>query len=131
MGRGRGGAERLWPVYDAQDLVSNDEIDARSRFDAEIGCGFSVFGDPGVATPLAGWSRPADTETLRLGHLLWPGFSEWNLESEFGENARVLRAGYGYRLGNVLDLNLEATRRDPVNDEAPEHGLMLRGEMRW
>ena len=60
-----------------------------------------------------------------------PGFSEWNLESEFGENARVLRAGYGYRLGNVLDLNLEATRRDPVNDEAPEHGLMLRGEMRW
>ena len=68
---------------------------------------------------------------LRLGHLLRPGFSEWNLESEFGENARVLRAGYGYRLGNVLDLNLEATRRDPVNDEAPEHGLMLRGEMRW
>ena len=54
MGRGRGGAERLWPGYDAQDLVSNDEIDARSRFDAEIGCGFSVFGDPGVATPLAG-----------------------------------------------------------------------------
>ena len=131
MGRGRGGAERLWPAYDAQDLVSNDEIVAWSRFDAEIGCGFSVFGDPGVATPLAGWSRPADTETLRLGHLLRPGFSEWNLESEFGENARVLRAGYGYRLGNVLDLNLEATRRDPVNDEAPEHGLMLRGEMRW
>ena len=71
----------------------------------------SGFGDPGVATSLAGWSRPADTETLRLGHLL--------------------RAGYGYRLGNVLDLNLEATRRDPVNDEVPEHGLMLRGEMRW
>ena len=41
----------------------------------------SGFGDPGVATSLAGWSRPADTETLRLGHLL--------------------RAGYGYRLGNV------------------------------
>ena len=58
-------------------------------------------------------------------------FSEWNLKSEFGEDARVLRAGYGYRMGNVLDLNLEATRRDPVNDEAPEHGLTLCGEMRW
>ena len=130
-GAAGGGAERLWSAYDAQDLVSNDEIDARSRFDAEIGYGFSVFGDRGVATPLAGWSRSAATETLRLGHLLRLGFSEWNLESEFGEDARVLRAGYGYRLGNVLDLNLEATRRDPVNDEVPEHGLMLRGEMRW
>ena len=130
-GAGGGGAERLWSAYDAQDLVSNDEIDARSCFDAEIGYGFTVFGNRGVATPLAGWSRSADTETLRLGHLLRLGFSEWNLESEFGEDARVLRAGYGYRLGNVLDLNLEATRRDPVNDEAPEHGLMLRGEMRW
>ena len=84
-----------------------------------------------LSLPLPGWSRPADTETLRLGHLLRPEFTEWNLKSEFGEDARVLRAGYGYRLGNVLDLNLEATRRDPVNDEAPEHGLMLRGEMRW
>ena len=96
-----------------------------------LAAGSPSLGDPGVATALAGWSRPADTETLRLGHLLRRGFSEWNLESEFGENARVLRAGYGYRLGNVLDLNLEATRRDPVNDEAAEHGLMLRGEMRW
>ena len=121
-----------WDVLLGTDaLVSNDEIDARSCFDVEIGYGFTVFGDPGVATPLAGWSRPADTETLRLGHLLRLGFSEWNLESEFGEDARVLHAGYGYRLGNVLDLNLEATRRDPVNDEAPEHGLMLRGEIHW
>ena len=50
---------------------------------------------------------------------------------ELARLGSVLRAGYGYRLGNVLDLNLEATRRDPVNDEAPEQGLMLRGEMRW
>ncbi len=68
---------------------------------------------------------------MPLGHLLRLGFTEWNLESEFGADARFLRAGYGYRLGNVLDLNLEATRRDSVNDEVPEHGLMLRGEMRW
>ena len=79
---------------------------------------------PTTATAL--WETRAGTVELRLG------FSEWNLKSEFGEDARVLRAGYGYRwMGNVLDLNLEATRRDPVNDEAPEHGLMLCGGMRW
>ena len=57
--------------------------------------------------------------------------SEWSLESEFSEDARVLRAGYGYRLRNALDLNLEATRRDPANEDSPEHGLMLRAGMRW
>ena len=130
-GTAEGGAERLWSLHDTQDLVANDEIDARSRFDAEIGYGLSVFGDRGVATPHVGWSQSADTETLRLGHRLRLGSSEWNLGSEFSEDARVLRAGYGYRLGNVVDLSLEATRRDPVNDDAPEHGVMLRAGVRW
>ena len=130
-GTAEGGAERLWSLHDTQDLVANDEIDARSRFDAEMGYGFSVFGDQGVATPHVGWSQSADTETLRLGHRLRLGSSEWNLGSEFSEDARVLRAGYAYRLGSVVDLSLEATRRDPVNDGAPEHGVMLRVGVRW
>ena len=70
--------------------------------------------------------------TLRLGHRLRLGrTTEWTLKSEFGDDTRTFRAGYGYRLGNVLDLNLEATRREAANDDAAEHGLMLRAGMRW
>ena len=74
--------------------------------DDPVMCGFVAWSRGGVIDHSPGWLADPDC-------------------------VRFLRAGYGYRLGNVLDLNLEATRRDSVNDEVPEHGLMLRGEMRW
>ena len=42
-----GGAERLWSAHDAQALVANDAFDAETRFDAELGYGFSVLGGRG------------------------------------------------------------------------------------
>ncbi len=39
--------------------------------------------------------------------------------------------GYGYRLGQALELNLDARRREPVSDAAPEHEIELRGEIHW
>ena len=131
-GAASGDAERLWSLEDARGLGANDDaFEPGSRLDAELGYGISVLGGRGVATPHAGWSRSGESETLRLGQRLKLGASEWAAEGAFGEDARTFRAGYGYRRGDALDLSLVATRRDPANGDASEHGLMLRARMRW
>ena len=84
-----------------------------------------------MATPRAAWSRAERSETLRLGQRLELGVSEWRLESEFAEETRTYRAGYGYCPGNALDLSLETTRREAANDDAPEHEITLRARLRW
>ena len=45
------------------------------------------------------------------------------------EENRTLRAGYGYRPGNALELGLEATRREAANDDAPGHEVILRARI--
>ena len=127
-----GGAERLWSAGDARGLGARDDaFEPRSRLEAEVGYGFSVFGGRGVATPQAAWSRAERSATLRLGQRLKLGVSEWHLESELAEENRTFRAGYGYRPGNALDLSLEASRREAANDDAPEHEITLRARLRW
>ena len=102
------------------------------RLDAELGYGLSVLDGRGVATPYAGWSQAGERETLRLGQRLRLGqAAEWRVEGELGEDARTWRAGYGYRLGSGLTFTTEASRREPANDDAPEHALVLRASMRW
>ena len=59
------------------------------------------------------------------------GASQWKVESAFGGAERAWGVGYGYRLGQALDLSVEATRREAANDDAPEHGVMLRLGARW
>ena len=131
-GADTGGAERLWSVEDARGLGTRDDaFEAESRLEAEVGYGISVFGGRGVATPHAGWSRAGESEALRLGQRLTLGASEWRLESEFAEENRTFRAGYGYRAGDFLDLGVEASRREAANDDAPGHEIMLRARMRW
>ena len=127
-----GGAERLWSAGDARGLAPHGTVDPGSRLEAEVGYGFPVLGGRGVATPLAGWSRAGESEALRLGQRLKLGASQWRLESEFGADNRTLRAGYGYRLGDLLDLNVEASRREAANDEtARGHEVRLNVRMRW
>ena len=70
-------------------------------------------------------------DALRLGQRLNLGASEWRVESEFGEVNRTLRAGYGYRPGNALELGLEAIRREATNDDAPGHAVMLHARIQW
>ena len=131
-GADSGGAERLWSLEDARGLAANDTFEPESRLEAEVGYGFSVFGGRAVATPHAGWSRAGESEALRLGQRLKIGTSEWRLESEFGDENRTFRAGYGYRPGGFLELSVEASRREAANDDAaPQHDLMLRAWMRW
>ena len=156
-GAAEGGAERLWSHRDARGFAPEGEAEAGSRLEAELGYGFAVFGDRGVATPHAGWSRAGESETLILGQRLQMGASRWHVagefaaggrgfvagygyrlgdsawrvESAFGKEERSYRAGYVYRVGDALDLSLDGRRREPANDEAPEHEIMLRAGMRW
>ena len=127
-----GGAQRLWSAEDARGLGTRDDaFEAESRLEAEVGYGIPVFGGRGVATPHAGWSRAGESEALRLGQRLKLGASQWRLESEFAEDDRTFRAGYGYRPGDALELSLEAARHEAANGDAPEHGVMLRIGARW
>ena len=130
-GAGEGGAERLWGLRDARGLAPDAETRAGSRLEAELGYGFAVLDGRGVATPFAGLSRSETGETLRLGQSLRMGASEWRFESAFGEAERAWGVGYGYRLGQALDLSVEATRREAEGDDASEHGVMLRLGARW
>ena len=130
-GAADGDAERLWSLGDARGLPGDDGSEPGSRLDAEVGYGFAVLGGRGVATPHAGLRRSGESEALRLGQRLKLDASLWSVESEFAEDHRTLRAGYGYRPGDALELSLEATRREPSDDGAPEHGVMLRIRARW
>ena len=130
-GAAEGGAERLWGLRDARGLAPDAETQAGSRLEAELGYGFAVFGERGVATPYAGLSRSQTGETVRLGQNLRMGGSQWKVESGFGEAERTWGVGYGYRVGGDLELSLDATRREAANDDAPEHGVMLRVRARW
>ena len=130
-GAAEGGAERLWSLRDARQLAPDAEAQAGSRLEAELGYGFAVFGDRGVATPYAGLSRSETGETLRLGQSLRMGASQWKVESVFGDAERAWGVGYGYRLGQALDLSVETTRREAAGGDAPEHGVMLRLGARW
>ena len=83
-----------------------------------------------MATPYAGLTRSTTSETLRLDRRLGMGASEWSLESAFGAEGRGFSAGYGYRFGDVLSVNLKASRRKPAADE-PDHAFALRAQVRF
>ena len=74
-----------------------------------------------------GLSRSERSETLRIGQRLKLGrASEWRIKGTFGEAERGYSARYGYRLGQSLDVTLDAVRREAANDDATAHELMLR-----
>ena len=132
LGADSGGAERRWSHRDAREFVPEGEaLERPAQLEAEVGYGFSVLGGRAVATPHAGWSRGEESGTLTLGQRLELGGSKWRLAGELGEDRRSFVAGYDYRLGEALDLFLEARRREAANDEPPEHGVILRARLRW
>ena len=101
------GVERLWSARDAAGLVRDDDFEATRRLEGEVGYGFGAPRGLGVVTPYAGLS-------LADG------------------GGRAWRMGARWQVMPDLTLGLEGTRRAAANDdEAPQHGLMLRGTMRW
>ena len=100
------GVERLWSARDAAGLVRDDDFEAERRLEGEIGYGFGAFGERGVVTPYAGFGL-----------------------AEAGD--RTWRAGARWSLAPHLAMSLDGARREPANDDAPEHGAQFRLTLRW
>ena len=107
VGAASSGVERLWGLRDARALEpGGGAFEPERRLEAEVGYGLGALGGRGVQTPYAGLSLA-------------------------GDGARALRLGWRLALGPDAALSLEGTRREAANDDAPEHGLMLRASLRW
>ena len=106
VGAAGSGTGNLWSAADARGIAPGGEFEAAQRLDAELGYGLSGPLRLGTATPYAG-----------LG--LADG------------GARAWRAGVRWRVAPEVSLDLEGTRTESANDNAPEQGLMLRGAVRW
>ena len=105
----RGDAQRLWTLPDAHALAANDEAATpSSRLDTELGYGLPVFGGGFTGTPNVEFGLSETARDWRLGWRLTP-------------------AGSG---DTGFEVSLDATRREAANDDA-EHGVMVRGAMRW
>ena len=103
------GVERLWDQDVAglatDDTAANDNV-PQMRLDGELGYGFGTFGGHGLLTPYGGFSLA-------------------------GEGSRRYRIGGRFAIGPSIDLSLEGARREPANDAAVEHGVMLRMQASW
>ena len=105
-GNAANGPERLWTARDAGALTVGDGVDDGGRLDAEVGYGLGVARVPGVLTPYVGVSIA-------------------------GGDGRSWRSGTRWDIAPGAALGVEATRSVAGGDDAVEHGVMLRGSIRW
>ena len=103
------GVERLWDQDVAElatdDTAANDNVPPM-RLDSELGYGFGALGGRGLLTPYGGFALA-------------------------GEGSQRYRIGGRFEIGSSLNLSLEGERREPANDDAAEHGVMLRLQASW
>ena len=99
-------AEQLWSTRTAEDLVNDNAFDADRRVDAELGYGVGGPGGFGTLTPYAALSLTNNTE-------------------------RTLRGGLRWNASESATLGIEAAREDGAGNEAVNHALMLRAQMRF
>ena len=110
LGAASSAAERLWGAHDARGLAPDGEFRPARGLQAEAGYGLPVLGGRFTGTPNAGFG------------LADGGARDWRI---------------GWRLTSAapgdpgFEVNLDATRREPASDAAPEHAVMLRGGIRW
>ena len=80
-------------------------------FDGDVGHGLALYGDSFTGTPNVGFGYAhGATRDYRIGRRL----------------TSAVEGGPGF------EVNLDATRREAANDNHPaEHGMMLKGRMRW
>ena len=103
------GVDRLWD-QDVAELATDDEAAndnvPQMRLDSELGYGFGALGGHGLLTPYGGFALA-------------------------GEGSQRYRIGARFEIGSSLNLSLEGERREPANDDAAEHGVMLRLQASW
>ena len=103
------GTQRLWALPASSGLATNGDAEPSSRFDAEVGYGMALFGGGFTGTPNVGFGLSETAREYRMG---------WRLTS-------AVRGDPGF------EVSLDATRREPANDNEAEHGVMLRSLIRW
>ena len=105
-----GGMDALLGRGTLAGLAANDNGATASagRLEAELGYGIPAFGGALTATPHLGFGLTDTGRDYRLG---------WRLKSARKGTPR-------------FEIGLEATRREAANADA-EHGVMLRGTIRW
>ncbi len=104
------GSERLWALPASSGLAAtNGGAEPTSRFDAEAGYGMALLGDRFTGTPNVGFGLSETAREYRMG---------WRLTS-------AVRGDPGF------EISLDATRREAVNDDGAEHGVMLRSLIKW
>ena len=103
-GQTASGVQQLWENGVAAGLSPADQ--ARARLNTEIGYGLGAAHGLGLVTPYTG-----------LG-LADGGVRSW-------------RMGARWQLAADASLSVEGTLHEAANDNGPEHGLMLRGALRW
>ena len=115
-----GGMDALLSRETLAGLAANDDgagrFEASRRLEGEVGYGLPAFGGGFTGTPNLGVGLSEGAREYRLGWRLTP--------------ARSGDPGFA--------VSLDATRREPANPGSgsgagskPEHGVMLRGSVRW
>ena len=105
-----GGADALLGRRHLEGLAANDDELGRRRLEARLGYGFALFGGAFVGTPEVGFGVSESGRDYRLG---------W-------------RFGLARRNRVDLELGIEATRREAVNDDVgAEHAVGLTATARW
>ena len=105
LGMTAGGASGLWADGRPARQRAFDTGAAGGVFDAEVGYGVSILEDTALLTPYAGMTLVDRT-------------------------ANTYRIGGRFDLGPSLSLSLEGERSESAAS-APEHGVALRGALRW
>ena len=103
-GRTASGVQQLWEAGSTGIAIPAD--DAAARLHAEVGYGLGAAPGLGVVTPYA---------ALGLA----------------GESTRAVRMGTRWQAAANASLSLEGTRFEAANDNRPQHGLLIRGALRW
>ena len=108
-----GGMDALLGRETLAGLAANDDggrFEASSRLEGELGFGLAAFGGAFTGTPNIGFGLSDNVREVRLG---------WRLTSAVPDDPG-------------FEVSLDATRRETANDDTPaEHGIMLRGTIRW
>ena len=109
-----GGMDALLSRETLAGLAANDDgsgrFEAAGRLEGEVGYGVAAFGGGFTGTPNAGFGISENARDWRVG---------WRLGPAGG-------------LALDFEFSLDATRREPANDDGPpEQEVMLRAAIRW
>ena len=108
-GNAANATERLWSEREATALAAGGEVEPEGRLEATLGYGVPLLDGRLTGTPEFGLGVSESARDWRLG---------WRLGL-----ARSGRVDFG--------LGVEATRREPANDDAPDNRVGLTATMRW